>query len=602
MVETMPAVQREGLEPSLEDTQALIQVAQGLRPAHIYIANGKVVNVYSGEVLSANIAVWGSRIAYVGTQDRMVGEVTRVIDASGYYLVPGYVDAHWHSDLVYLPQNFMAKALPTGLTAGFSDSFYLSSIFGAEDFLRLVDEFSALPVKFFTAVRAETQAYPMLDESELYDLETLGRILDHPRVLGFTEVTCWLLALDADPLLLHKFHLARSRGKRVEGHTSGATYDQLNALVCAGLTDCHEPITAQQVMDRLRLGLWVPLRHGSIRKDMEELAKAVTERHAYTGRLMLTPDSMYAMDLVRLGYMDYTLKEAIRCGLDPVTAIQMATINPATYLGLDGVLGGIAPRRYADILFVRDLREPSPERVMASGRLVAEKGELLEEFPEISFAEYAHNRCLETRRTFGQVGPELFRMPAEGHEVEFPVIEMVNLVINRRADHWLSVVDGHIQGDSSRDILKVALLDGKGGRITNAFILGYGAKIGALATSNNILREVMVLGSNDEDMALAVNRVMELGGALVMADHGKVEFELPLPIAGIFSPEPVEAIARRMEEMTAYIRKRDFKHSDPHIIMDFLCLATLPTLRLSTSGLYNARERRIVYPSQKVVP
>lgn len=602
MVETMLEVKREGLEPSLGETQALIQVAQGLRPAHIYIANGKTVNVYSGEVLPANIAVYGSRIAYVGTQDRMVGEETQVIDASGFYLAPGYVDVHWHSDLMYLPQNFMAKILPTGLTAGFSDSFYLSAIFEADEFLRVIDELSALPLKFFTAVRAETQAYPMLEETELYDLETLGRILDHPRVLGLSEVTCWLLGLDADPLLLRKFHLARSRGKRVEGHTPGATYDQLNSLVSAGLTDCHEPITVQQVLDRLRLGLWVPLRHGSIRQDMEVVSKVITEHGAYTGRLMLTPDSLYAMDVVKLGYMDYTLKEAIRCGLDPVTAIQMATINPATYLGLDGVLGGIAPRRYADILFIKDLRESTPDKVMASGKIVAEKGELVVEFPSIDFSGYAHNRCLETKRTFGLVGPELFRIPAEGSDVEFPVIEMLNLVINRRADLRLSVVDGHIQCDPSQDILKVALLDGKGGRVTNAFIRGFGASIGALASSNNILRELMVLGSSDEDMALAVNRVMELGGALVVVDHGNLEFEFPLPVAGIFSPEPVEEIARRMQELTDYIKTRNFQHSDPHIIMDFLSLATLPTLRLSTSGLYDARKREIVYPSQKMAP
>ncbi|HLE80844.1 MAG TPA: adenine deaminase C-terminal domain-containing protein, partial [Dehalococcoidia bacterium] len=227
--------------------------------------------------------------------------------------------------------------------------------------------------------------------------------------------------------------------------------------------------------------------------------------------------------------------------------------------------------------------------------------ELLEEFPTIDFAGYAHNRCLETLATFGRVGPELFRIAAEGDEVEFPVIELKNLVINRRADLRLPVVDGHIQSDPSRDILKVALLDGQGGRITNAFIAGYGARIGALASSNNILREIIVLGSNDEDMALAVNRVMELGGAMVLVDHGQVEWEIPLPIAGIFSPEPVESIAQRMEAMTEYIRKRNFKHSDPHIIMDFLCLATLPTLRLSTSGLYDARKQEIVYPSQKVV-
>lgn len=599
-METTVRGTRTSLEPSLEETRALIQVAQGLRPAHTYIANGKLVNVYSGEVIPANIAIYGSRIAYVGALDRMVGEDTQVIDASGYYLVPGYIDAHCHSDLTYLPQNFLARAVTTGLTACFSDSFYLSSIFSADDFLRVVDELSALPVKFFTGVRGETQAYPMLDETALYGPDDLARILEHPRVLGISEVTSWKLALDADPLLLEKFHLAHSRGKRVEGHTAGANYDELNALYSAGVTDCHEPINAQQLLDRLRLGYWVMLRHGSIRQDMAVLAKTVLESRACTGRLMLTPDAMYAMDLVQSGYMDFTLRAAIRNGFDPVTAIQMATINPATYLGLDGAIGGISPRRYADILFLRDLEEPAPERVIASGQLVAEKGELLVEFPPVRLAEYALNLCTETSRSFGEIRPEFFCIPAEVDEVDFPVIELINVVINKRADHRLPVVDGFIRCDPSRDILKVALLDGKGGRVTNAFISGFGSAVGAYATSYNILREVLVVGSDEADMALAANRVLELGGAAVMVDRGKVEFEFPLPIAGIFSPEPVEAIARHFEEMTNYFKARHFKHSDPSIIMDFLCMATLPTLRLSPSGLYNAREQQIVYPSQKV--
>jgi adenine deaminase len=592
---------RGALEPSLEETLALIEVAQGLRPADIYIANGQVVNVYSGEVLPANIATYGQHIAYVGTQDQMVGEHTQVIDASGYYLAPGYVDVHAHTDLLFLPHKFMAKVMTTGTTAVFSDSFYLSAIFEEEDFLRAVDELASLPVKFFTAVRAETQAYPELDEQELFSLEALEHILSHPRVLGFTELTCWLLALEGEPLLLRKLHLARNKGKKVEGHTSGATYDQLNTLVDAGYTDCHEAITADQVLERLRVGLWAMIRQGSIRQDMEKLAKAITEHKAYTARLMMTPDALYAMDLVKLGYMDYTLREAIRCGIDPVVAIQMATINPATYLGLDTLLGGIAPRRYADILFLRDLRDPRPERVMASGRLVAEKGEPLVEFPELQYPRYAHNRCQETFQAFGRVGPQLFHIPAEGPEVDFPVIELVNPVINKRVDYRLKVVDGYIQADSERDLLKAALLDGRGRRVTNALLAGFGAQFGALATSSNILREVMVIGANEGDMAVAVNRVMELGGALVMVERGKVEFELPLPIAGIFSEESVEGIARQMGAMTDYIKRRNFKYSDPHIIMDFLCLSTLPTLRLSTSGLFDARERRIVYPAQ-IVP
>lgn len=584
---------------TLPQIKALIEVAQGLRPADAYIKGGRIVNVYSGEILDGNVALWDRWIAYVGLSDRMIGAETRIIDARGYYLVPGYIDPHAHTDLLYYPTAFAEQALLTGTTTVFSDSFYLTSIFGEKQFLSFLTEIWQWRIKFFTGVRIESQSFPETDK-DVYNEGTLDRLLDDSRILGLSEITCWTMILGQDDDLLSKVTQASNKSKRIEGHTSGCTYDRLNAIVAAGFTSCHEGITAEQALDRLRLGLWIMLRQGSIRQDMPALAPLITQYKADPSRVMLTPDGMYPLDMVEKGYMDYVIKETMACGIPPITAIQMATINPATYLGIDGEVGGISPGRFADILFLTDPKEPTPELVIAEGTTVAHQGKPVVEYPPPKSHRLAKNKCRRVAAGLGRISPDLFKIDAKDGEAELPIIHLVDHVINKRVNARLKAKDGSLQCDPDKDILHVSLVDSVAGRVTNAFLSGFGAKIGGLASTGNVTRDLLVVGVSPEDMALAANRVVELGGALVITNRGRVEFELELPIGGVMNPGSVKEISGKMKELTEYVTGLNFRFRDPHLILDFLCVATLPTLRLSPAGLYDAREGRIIYPSRPI--
>ncbi|MDO8690221.1 MAG: amidohydrolase family protein, partial [Dehalococcoidia bacterium] len=355
---------------------ALIEVAQGKRPAETYIYGGKVLNVYSGEVLPLNIAVHQGRIAYTGAQRSMVGPDTRTIDASGFVLTPGYVNAHDHSDVLTTPTTHSAEALRRGSTTIFYNGRHIPFLTGPKEYRQIIDELSALPVKLFFGIDIAKGAFRLTAGTE-EDYEAVRYLLTSTRTFGLNEVVRWAEVIGGDSVLLQKLTLALQQGKTVEGHTAGASYDKLNALVAAGFQSCHESINLQEVLNRLRLGLYAMLRCSSIRPhDLPDMLRAITESGVSSNRLILVPDGMIPSDCMEKGNMDFVVASAIDAGVEPVTAYQMASLNPATHFGMDGEIGGIAPRRWADILFLRDLREPTPLRVMSSGEMVVEDGRL----------------------------------------------------------------------------------------------------------------------------------------------------------------------------------------------------------------------------------
>ncbi|HLE80740.1 MAG TPA: amidohydrolase family protein, partial [Dehalococcoidia bacterium] len=410
------------MKRSLEETQALVRVAQGQMPADLYVRGGRVVNVYSGEVLPANVAVWGRRVAYVGASETMVGPETRVLDAQGYYLLPGFIDPHGHSDYFYTSTELARAVLPTGTTAIFGDCLPTYSMLDQADFEIFLKEASRLPLKFFFGARAEPPTFWEPGRDELFTEERLRWFLDHEEVLGMAEYTPWFRTFTEDALV-RKLHIVREAGKRVEGHLAGCGYERLNPMVAVGVSSCHESITAEQALDRLRLGLWVILRESTIRRDLKELVRLITEHRVNTSRLMLTPDGPVPTTVMEHGYLDHLVRLAISSGVDPVTAVQLATLNPATYLGLEQHLGGIAPGRIADIVVVRDLREPRAEVVVASGQVVARNGEMVVDLPAPAWYQRAHNKYHDRGSPFQDIQPELFRIPVERAPRPFPVID-----------------------------------------------------------------------------------------------------------------------------------------------------------------------------------
>ncbi|MDP2726689.1 MAG: amidohydrolase family protein, partial [Dehalococcoidia bacterium] len=492
-----PQILPPSIRITLEETKALIQVAQGRLAADLYLRGGQVVNVYSGEVLPANVAIRGRRIAYVGALDTMVGPETQVLNAKGYYLLPGFIDPHGHSDYFYTSTELARAVLPGGTTTIFGDCLPTYSILDPADFETFLKGVTRLPLKFFFGVRAEPPTFWDPQQEDLFTEEHLARILGHPEILGMTEYTSWYRTF-SDMGLVRKLQMVREMGKRVEGHLAGCPYERINSLVDAGITSCHESITAEEALDRLRLGLWVILRESSIRHDLKELSRLITEYRVHTSRLMLTPDGPVPVSILKNGYIDHLLRLAISYGTEPMTAIQMVTINPATYLGLDEHLGGIAPGRIADIVMVRDLSEPRAEVVVADGQVAARDGEMLIDLPVSPWYERAHNKYNDQSSPFRDIQPGLFRIPVGGAPQPFPVIELVNGIITRRVNAPWHDEGGYVAVDPALKATKVALIIWNAGKVVNGFLTRMGASFGGFATTMNVAKELLVIGENED--------------------------------------------------------------------------------------------------------
>jgi len=579
--------------------KGLIQVALGQRKADLYIQNGHLVNVYSGEILEGhNVAVGGQHIAYAGPSREMITPKTEVIDAAGAYLLPGYIDPHAHVDFWANPLALTPHFLTSGTTAVMADPHDIVGAVGLAGLELLLEMTKGLPLKFFFSLPVSSPPFPEFEGEDVVPLAVMESYLARDEILALSEVTPWVRLTSADSDLLAKFELGERWGKSIEGHTTGASFNKLNALVAAGLTSCHEALNAGEARERLRLGLAVMLRHGSIRSDLEALIDLVTEEPKVDTRgVMLTPDWKSPSDVLEHGYMDHLVCVAIELGVPPVTAIQMVTLNPAAYLRLDREFGGLAPGRRADILLVDDLRQPTPRIVIADGRVVVRDGKLTFDLPPLP-ASAAEIPWLPHRIIPASLSPADFTVEATSSTTQatIPAIAIVNKTITQRQDVTLPVRDGQICLPADQDILKISLLNRDNSGFVTAFLTGFGAKVGGLAASvAHELHKPMVVGCREDDMVAALRRVRELGGGMVLVHERQVLAEIPLPIAGLMSAGSLEDIATQMRAMKAVLREMGCPLEDPVFTLGFLSFSALPWLRLTPSGLLDVKNREILY-------
>lgn len=587
-------------EVVLESRRALIDVALGKREADLYIRNGSVINVYSGEIIAEqDIAVSGGRIAYVGPSSEKVIPGPELIDAHGAYLLPGYIDAHAHVDFLANPLSLAPHLLASGTTSLMADPHEAVGALGSEGLDLLLEMTRGLPLKFYFSVPVATPPLPEIEGEPILSRRQVESFFVRPEIRAISEVTSWVRIISGDVDLLSKFELAQRYERRIEGHTTGATYQKLDALSAAGLTSCHEAINAREARERLRLGLYVMLRHGSIRSDLEELLELVTgEAPVDTSRVMLTPDWMDPPAILDHGYMDGLVRVAIDQGVTPMTAIQMATLNPATYLGLDTEIGGLAPGRIADILLVDELRSPTPRLVIASGRVVAQDGNTVVDIPPIP--DSALQIAWLPHRTIPSTVDVMdlqVRAQASGGEVSVPAIAIVNKTITKRKDLTLQVADGYVQLPPDQDVLKAALLNNELQGFTTAFLTGFGARVGGLASSlAHEPHRPLVIGCREEDMALALQRMRESAGGIVLVHGGEVLAEIPLPIGGLMSADSLAELTAQMRRMDRILEGMGCPLEKPMFTVGFLTFSTLPWLRLTPKGLWDVKERRVIWP------
>ena len=576
---------------TVSEIQAILAVAGGKAAADLYIDGGSLVNVYAGEIYPANVAIFQGQIAYVGNSRKMVGPNTEIVNASGCYLCPGFIEVHTHPWMVYTPANMVRANLILGTTTFLCDNLLAYVYLGADGFINMIRALEKLPARLYWAARIMHQS-PDPGEDELFSLANLDKVFKDPRVIKVGEITRWPLVVDGEESVMQRISLAEERGLGFEGHAAGCSYERLNAVAAAGMESCHEAITAEDVVNRLRLGLWTILRHSSLRPDLPELLRAVTEYRVQTQRLLFTIDGSVPGFLTREGWIDGMLKTAVKVGLEPVTAIQIATINAATYLGLDKEIGAIAPGMHADILLLPDLQNFKPRMVIVGGKVMSIDGEICAPIPEPDWVSLGFKTKLPPREQVSD--PKLFGVPAAGATV-FPVIEVVSAAITRLKETALEPRDGFLE--RREGMLYCALIDRRGKWLANGFIEGLG-HMEALAATFSTSYDLLVLGRSRSAMAAAAAAVVDMGGGLALFDGNNNVFKMPLIYGGIMSADPFEVSLEKENEFEKRVRECGYPYNDILYTLLFLVCDFLPGPRITAKGIIDVKTGKTLYPSR----
>lgn len=577
-----------------ETIRRLMRASLGEVKADLIVAGGRLVNVYTGEVLDGmEVAVSRGRTCYVGPSAAHTrGDETRVIDARDRWIVPGFIDAHTHIGHFCRPFELLQAYLPHGTTGLMASCDEHTVAFGFAGMKLFLEEVARHPLRVHTLVSMAAPQDPLLCRTETLSDREVADALRDPRVLGLGEVVSWLRLVQGDPDLLARIHMALDRGKIVHGHTAGARDRRLNAIAAASVSSCHEPVSGEEALARLRLGYWTMLREGSFRQDLEATLKPLLAGGVDTGRLILVSDGMAPDDVAAAGHMDFVVRRAVECGLSPVRAIRAATLHPAMYSGLEQDLGGVAPGRFADFALLEDLETVRVGAVFIGGELVAEDGE-----SKVDAAPPPFPADMGIRTAFrGPVTADDMRVRCESPRARVRVMELANQTITRERVVDVACAGGVIPADLDRDILKVAVFDrGEGFRPAFGFVRGLGADVGAVGTTVNLDEyALLVAGSSDYDMARCANLLLESGGGVAVVNRGRVLEHLPFPIGGLFSPEPWRRVGEALAAVQRTLKERGSAFPKPLYALCFLTFVTLPELRITGRGLVRAKERRVV--------
>lgn len=565
----------------MNNVERLLTVARGEAPADLLLKNAQIVNTFTGEIEPGNVAICEDRIAGLGDYDR----ARDTIDLEGQYLAPGLINGHTHIESSMLhPLHYARTLLPHGTLAVVTDLHEIANVCGLAG-IEFVRRWSRqLPLDFLLMAPSCVPATPLETAGDCIDVDKLTQILSYPGVIGLGEVMNFPAVIHGERQMLAKIHAAG--GRVVDGHAPGVTGKELNAYIAAGVRSDHESTTFEEGAEKLRRGMYLMVREGSSEKNLEALLPLVNDR-TYR-RCMFVVDDRSCADLLRDGDIDAVLRKAIACGLDPVRALQMATLNPAEHFRLHD-RGGIAPGYLADLITIPDLTEMRVDRVFSKGTLVASGGKPVFPVPGVA------PELSDTVRMVAP-GPESLRLEWDGDT--FPVIEIVpGQITTRHRTEQVRKSGRLVLPDAERDLLKAAVLERHKatGNIGLGLVKGFGLKRGALASSvAHDSHNIVAVGASDEDIVCAVDGLARLHGGLVVSAGGEIIASLPLPVAGLLSLEPAEAVAARFEKVEQAARSLGTLPPAPFAILSFLALPVIPELRLTDRGLVDVTRFRLI--------
>jgi adenine deaminase len=582
-------------------SQELVDVAMGRTPADLVIRGGRWVCVQSGEIVPDTwIAIKGQRIAYVGPDaSHTVGDSTQVIEAENRYLVPGLLDGHMHveSGMVTITE-FVRAVLPRGTTGMFVDPHEIANVFGLKGVRLMVDEASVQPIHVWVQVPSCVPSAPGLETpGASIGPEEVAEAMTWPGIIGLGEMMNFPGVFLSDEKMHAEMGATRTAGKVIGGHYASPDLGiPFHGYAAGGPEDDHEGTRLEDAIARARQGMKVMMRYGSAWHDVAAQARAILEQRLDPRHFILVTDDSHSGTLVKDGHMDRVVRRAIEVGVAPLTAIQMATLNTAEHFGVATDVGQIAPGRYADILLVHDLEHFEVNRVIAKGEVVAESSQLLIELPAFQYPDEVKSSIHLGKRL--SAADFVLSSPVDGPVMVNVIGVIENQAPTRHLRLKLLAERGEVHGDLKDDLAKVALVERHQGtgEVRVGLVQGFGFDVPCAIASTvaHDSHHMIVVGTDEDDMAVAANRLAEVGGGQIVVKGGKTLALVELPIAGLMSNAPATEVAQKAEAILDAFRQCGCTLNNANMQLSLLALVVIPALRISDKGLVDVETFEVI--------
>lgn len=588
---------------SLKLTHALVDTAMGRVPADLVIRNGQWVSVQSGEIIpNTDIAIKDGHVAYVGEDaSHTVGKKTKVIDAKGRYLVPGLIDGHMHveSSMVTVTEFVRAVAVH-GTTGIFTDPHEIANIFGLKGVKLIVDEAQKQPIHVWVQMPSCVPSAPGFETpGASIGPKEVAEAMKWKGIIGLGEMMNFPGVFMGDKNMLAEMSITHANNKVIGGHYPSPELGlPFHGYVAGGAEDDHEGTTMEDAIARVRQGMKPMLRYGSSWFDVEAQVTAITQKGLDSRRMILVTDDSHAGTLSTEGHMDRVLRHAISQGLKPITAIQMMTLNTAEHFGVSREMGMIAPGRWADVVLVKDLNNFKTELVIAKGQVVAENGEWQIKLPAVKYPQWV-KKSMKMKRKLTAQDFALRTRAADGSEVNANVIGVIeNQAPTRHLKLKVKAEHGEVRADLKNDVAKIAVVERHRatGQVTVGLVKGFEftRKCAIGSTVAHDSHHMIVVGTDDESMAVAANELAKCGGGQIVVLDGKVVGLVELPIAGLMSNEHADVVAQKAGTVLDGFKMCGSELNNPNMQLSLLALVVIPELRLSDKGLVDVTQFKFI--------
>jgi adenine deaminase len=563
----------------MRDYLLKLAAAKGDVEADLLVKNARIINVLSGEIHTENVAIYDGR--FLGFGDY---EAKNTLDADGLYMAPGFIDGHIHfeSTMLTLPE-FSRAALRYGTTSVVIDPHEIANVLGLDGIRYVLHSINQIPLDVFIMLPSCVPATPLETSGASISHKELSYMIHEERVAGIGEVMNFPAVINGEEEI-HK-RIAAAKWKKIDGHAPGISGKELNAYIFSNIDSDHESTTAAEAKEKLRKGMHILLREGTAERNLKDLIPIVNKSNSW--HFSFATDDKHPDDLLEEGLIDHSVRKSIALGMDPVTAFQIASINTSNHYRLKNV-GAIKPRYWADFVLLSDYKKVTIEAVYKKGLPVSTDKSWIPE-------QQVENPSVRGAMNPGDIVPENFKIKAAGEKIR--VIDILpDQIVTEEIIVDANIKDGFVESDMDNDILKIVVIERHQatGRIGKAFVRGFGLKTGAIgSTVAHDAHNIVIVGTNDDDMFKAFLQIKKNQGGLVVIDNKITVAELPLPVAGLLSNASFEATASNLKELKDKVKILGGTHKAPFMILSFLCLSPIPKLKVTDLGLIDVETFKV---------